>query len=103
MNPVGRVAWLRRFLLVVKMAFRLVWSADKRAFQTIVVLAIVGGVGLGAELLVGRRLLTSIGSTSAGQPHGTIGDIVPELVLLGVLAMLIAVANAVEQRRARRS
>jgi ATP-binding cassette subfamily B protein len=95
----SRVAGIRRFVLVVKQAFQLVWDTDKRAFLTIIVLGIVSGVALGAELLVGRRLLETIGSTSANHPRGSVSDIVPELVVLGVLALVIALGTAVSGAR----
>src|SRR5215211_9133637 len=93
------VAGIRRLLLVVKQAFRLVWDTDRRAFLTIIVLQVVNGIALGAELLVGRSLLDSIGSNGGGHPRGSLGDIVPELVGLGLLALLIAVSGAVSAAR----
>jgi ATP-binding cassette subfamily B protein len=83
----------------VRQAFQLVWDTDRRAFLTIILLQIVGGVALGAELLVGKSLLDSIGSNGAGHPRGSIGDIVPELIALGVLALVIAIGGAVSATR----
>ncbi|HEY3673380.1 MAG TPA: ABC transporter ATP-binding protein [Acidimicrobiia bacterium] len=94
----GRAS-LRRFLLVVRQAFRLVLDTDRRAFVTIIVLQVVSGVALGAELLVGKSLLDSIGSNGSGHPRGSLGDIVPELIALGVLALLIAIAGSVSAAR----
>jgi ATP-binding cassette subfamily B protein len=94
----GRAS-LKRFLLVVRQAFRLVWATDRRAFLTIIVLQVLNGVALGAELLVGKRLLDSIGSNGSGHPRGSLGDIVPELIALGVLALFIAIAGAVSAAR----
>lgn len=90
---------MRRFFLVVRQAFALVLDTDRRAFVTIIIVQIVGGVALGAELIVGKSLLDSIGSSGAGHPHGSIGDIVPELIALGVLALVIAVGTAVSSAR----
>jgi ATP-binding cassette subfamily B protein len=95
----GGRASLRRFLLVVRQAFHLVWSTDRRAFLTIIVLQVASGMALGAELLVGKRLLDSIGSNGSGHPRGSLEDIVPELIALGVLALFIAIAAAVSAAR----
>jgi ATP-binding cassette subfamily B protein len=90
---------LRRFAFVVWQAFRLVWATDRRAFLTIIVLQVVSGFALGGELLVGRRLLEAIGPTTADRISGSLSDIVPELILLGVLALVIAMCGAVSSAR----
>src|SRR4051812_378323 len=95
----GGRASLRRFLLVVRQAFRLVWNTDRRAFLTIIILQVLNGIGLGVELLVGKRLLDSIGSNGSGRPRGSLEDIVPELIALGVIALFIAIGAAVSAAR----
>jgi ATP-binding cassette subfamily B protein len=90
---------VRRLAAIVRSAFGLVWTTDRRGFLTILVFQVVNGVALGAELLVGRRLLESLGSTSSQRVRGSLSDIVPELVALGVLALVIAMSAALTEAR----
>ena len=92
---------MRRFVAMIPQAFRLVWSTDKRAFLLIIVLQVVNGLAVAGELLVGRRLLETIGSTGSARIDGSIGDILPELVLLAVLAFVIAIGSAVSAARSQ--
>src|SRR5437764_12533296 len=52
---------IRRSIVVAREAFQLAWATDKRALLAIAALQLVRGVALGAELLVGKELLDSIG------------------------------------------
>ena len=56
-------------------------------------------MALGGQLLVGRRLLETIGPTTASRVTGSLSDILPELLLLGVLALVVAMCGAVSTAR----
>jgi ATP-binding cassette, subfamily B, bacterial len=89
---------LRRMPHLIREAFALVRRAAPRELSLAIVLQGAAGISLAAQLLVLRRVLDTI-ATSAGIPSWV--DLVPELVLLGVLLIVVALA-ATAQREQRR-
>jgi len=89
---------LRRLPQLVARAVGLAWRAAPRPLSLSIGLQLVAGAGLGAELLVGRRLLARI---LAGGPHGTFNAVLPYLGVLGAVGALVSFANLArgEQQR----
>lgn len=78
---------LRRLPSLVAGATRLVWSAAPRELAVSVVLQVISGVGVGIQLLVGSRVLSTV-LTADSLDRGA-GDVVPGLLLLlGVTAVV---------------
>jgi ATP-binding cassette subfamily B protein len=84
---------VRRLAALVRQAFSFVWQADRRAFLTILVLQVVGGVALGAELYLGKVVLEALGHAS--DPGAGIGQIAGQLLALAVLAFVVALGGSV--------
>ncbi|MGI8792289.1 MAG: ABC transporter ATP-binding protein [Acidimicrobiales bacterium] len=103
---------LRRLPRLLKAAFSLVWEADRRDLVITMVVQAVAGVVIGAQLLVGRVVLTGVidaanRRTSGAGPSGgvgvgsTLGDLAPGLIgLAGLTAasMFITAIGAERQR-----
>ena len=78
---------LRRLPTLIRGAVRLVWAAAPRELAVSVVLQVITGVGVGVQLLVGSRVLSTI--LTADRTDQGAGDVVPGLlVLLGVTAVV---------------
>ena len=86
---------LRRLPGLVAGAFRLVWQAARRELVAAIVLQVVLGVGVAAQVLVGSRVLATI--LDADREGSAFSAVVPGLaVLLGVTAV-VAFANSARQ------
>ena len=68
----------------------IVWQAAPKEFATTSALQLVASVGLGAQLLVSRGLLTQI---LDGEQHGY-SSTVPYVVALAVIIAIVGIANA---------
>lgn len=89
---------LRRLPRLVARAVVLVWQAAPRRFLAAATTQVIAGVGLGAQILVGRRLLAQV--VGSGKDAG-VAAAVPELVILAVVTALVTFATVVlaEQQR----
>lgn len=88
---------LRRLPRLLVAAFRLVHQAARRELWASGALQVVGGAGIGLQLLVGRRVLDEL----VRADDASFGAIVPDLVLLAVVSAAVAfaaVARAEQQR-----
>lgn len=69
----------------------LVWSAHRGAAFVSMALSVLGGVGIGVQLLVGREVLQAVlaaGSTGAG-----LRSVLPELAILAVVTTVMTLSN----------
>lgn len=82
---------LRRFPELVRIAFGVVWSAAPRELVVSALLQITIGIALAIQLLVVRALL---GDLLGGDGRPAFSALVPELVALGALGALVAVASS---------
>ena len=89
---------LRRLPRLLGRAFVLTWRAGRRPLLVSVLLQVGAGVGLGAQLLVGRRLLAAL---LAGGNRATFSALLPDLVVLGVVGALVAFANLARSEEQR--
>jgi ATP-binding cassette subfamily B protein len=89
---------LRRLPRLVARALVLAWRAAPRQLVISTGLQLAAGVGLAAQLLLGRRLLAEVLS---GRGHGTFSAVLPELIALAAVSALVSFANLArgEQQR----
>ena len=92
----GKERDLRRLPALVGQAFSLVWRAARRELTVAAVLQILAGLSLVAQLLVMRRVLETI---LAAEGTLSIGTLVPDLLLLGALLILVAVAGLAQREQ----
>jgi ATP-binding cassette, subfamily B, bacterial len=89
---------LRRMPRLIGEAFQLVRRAAPRELNLAVALQVAAGVSLAAQLLVLRRVLDTI-TAAAGIPNWT--DVAPELMLLGALLVVVALATTAQREQRR--
>ena len=88
------------------------WHAGRRELITMAVLEVLSGVGVAAEVVVGRRVLAAIlatqhvgsGSVGVGTSAGLGGGwhgVWPSAVLLGIITALLGLAGAVLREQER--
>ena len=89
---------LRRLPGLVARAVALVWQAAPRRFLASAATQLLAGVGLGAQLLVARRLLTHV--VASGR-SGEFTGVVPDLFILAGVTALVGFATIAlaEQQR----
>jgi ABC-type multidrug transport system fused ATPase/permease subunit len=75
------------------------WRAGRRELITIAALELLSGIGVAAEVVVGRRVLEAV--LSASHTVAGIGGVWPSAVALGVITAVLGVAGTVlrEQQR----
>jgi ATP-binding cassette subfamily B protein len=89
---------VRRLPRLVARAIGLAWRAAPHQLSLSIALQLVAGAGLGAELLLGRRLLARV---VAGGPQGTFRAVLPYLAALALVGALVSFSNLArgEQQR----
>jgi ATP-binding cassette subfamily B protein len=98
-QPPSSRAPLRRLPALTARAVRLCWTADRRSFALAAALQVVSGIGAGAQLLVGQRVLRSV--LSADASGGRLSRVLPDLVALAVVALVTALADSLQNGRTR--
>jgi ATP-binding cassette, subfamily B, bacterial len=98
-TPINRRGQLRRIPQLTHSAVGLVWEASRRHLITTVLLQVVSGAVIGAQLLVARRLLTELITIS--ESDGSISGVAPEFVLLIVLMVVIGAIAALTAHQQR--
>lgn len=89
---------VRRLPGLVVGSIRLSWRAARREFVASMALQLLSGVAVGAQLLLGRRVLSSVLSPST---QGDFGAALPSLVALAVVSAVVsfsALARTEQQR-----
>ena len=89
----------RRLPANVARSVALVWSAHRGAAFVSMALSVIGGVGIGVQLLVGREVLRAV--LAAGSAGAGLRSVIPELAVLAVVTMVMtlsAVGAQVMQR-----
>jgi ATP-binding cassette, subfamily B, bacterial len=97
-HPEGAVGGWRDLPLLLGQSVRLVWQAGRRELVLVAVLDVVSALGIGAQLFVGKAVLSSI--LHAGQ-HGGFGAVVPKLLLLIGVAVLLDLLSIVRSEQTR--
>jgi ATP-binding cassette subfamily B protein len=87
---------LRRMPHLVRISFRLVWSSAKRELLEVVAIQALMAVGVAAQLLVVRSLLSHIVGKSP-----SFSAIIPQLVALALVSLVVGAAGAVLGLRIR--
>jgi ATP-binding cassette subfamily B protein len=76
---------IRQLPGLLRQAIQLVWEAARRPFMLTVLLQVIGGVALGAQILIAKRLLTQLLATRSS---GALSAALPSvLALVAVLAV----------------
>lgn len=86
---------LRRLPGLIVEAFRLVWRASPRQLLTAGALQVTAGLSLAAQLLVMRRMLAQV----ADGDSVDLAQLAPELVVLAVLLLIVAVATLAQREQ----
>jgi hypothetical protein len=93
LNAHGQGRSAREMPRLVAAAVTICWRAGRRELITIALLEVVSGVGVAAEVIVGRRVLEAIlvtQHTSAG-----LSSVWPSAVLLGLITAVLGLAGLV--------
>lgn len=80
----------RRLPRVMGSAMRLVWAAAPRELLFTIGLQVIGSIGLAAQLLVGRHLLSRL---LAGRPTHLLSAVLPQIIWLTVALAVVGLAN----------
>ncbi len=80
---------------LVAQAFRLVWQAARGELVACIVVQILSGVGLTAQLLLGRNVLAAV----VDDQNQRLADVLPDLLGLAVLTALLGFATALVRER----
>jgi len=99
LNARGQSRSSREIPRLVAAGVAITWHAGRSELITMGVLELVSGVGLAAEVLVGRRVLEAIAvtqHTSAGM-----ASVWPSAVLLGVITAVLGLAGVVLREKQR--
>jgi len=89
---------LRRLPRLVAGSVRLCYRAARREFVSSVVLQLMAGAALAAQLLLGRRVLDAV---LASRTTGGFAGVVPELIALAVVSALVSFANMARSEQER--
>src|SRR5580692_781062 len=103
LNARGEKRSVREIPRLVAVGVAITWHAGRRELTTMAVLELLSGVGVAAEVVVGRRVLEAILATQhagAGAGAGLAG-VWPSAVLLGVITALLGLAGAVLRAQQR--
>lgn len=84
---------MRRFAGLVRYSMAVVWGAGRRQFLALLALQVIGGLGLGAQVLVAKALLDGILRISHG---GGVGGLVLPVVLLVIVNAATSVAGSAQ-------
>ena len=87
---------LRRLPGLIGQAFSLVWAAARRELLIAGGLQVLAGVSLALQLLLLRRVLDAVLVLEAAP---NIAALAPELILLGILLLIVAVASLAQREQ----
>ena len=89
---------LRKLPRLLQQTLSLVWSAGPRELVVTTVLQVMQGLGVTAQLLLGKRVLESV--LDSGQAADGFGRVAPGLAALVALTVLLSFAAACRSSRA---
>src|SRR5919204_3419452 len=103
LNEQGKGRSAREIPRLVAAGVGITWRAGRRELIIMAVLEVLSGVGVGAEVVVGRRVLEALLTTqhTGSNPGPGLASVWPSAVLLGVITALLGLAGVVlrEQQR----
>jgi ATP-binding cassette subfamily B protein len=97
--PTNRRSQIRRIPTLTRSAVGLVWEASPRHLITTVVLQVVSGAVIGAQLLIARRILTELIRIS--ESGGSVSQLAPEFAVLIVLLLVVGAIAALTAHQQR--
>jgi ATP-binding cassette, subfamily B, bacterial len=98
--PATRSAQWRRIPVVTRDALRMVWAASPRLAITATALQFVGAAVIGAQLLVGKRLLTElIAVSNDGRSAGSLLPSFLVLIAVTIVGGVVVAITANQQRQ----
>src|ERR1700733_13774394 len=99
LNTRGERRSPREIPRLVAAGVAITWRAGRRELITIAALEVLSGVGVAAEVVIGRRVLEAV--VTAPHTAAGLGSVWPSAVALGVVTAVLGVAGTVlrEQQR----
>src|SRR5579859_5300768 len=98
LNAQGQGRSRREVPRLVAAGVGICWRAGRRELITMTMLEVLSGVGVAAEVIVGRQLLEAVLVT---QRAGGFGSVWPSAVLLGAITAVLGLAGAVLREQER--
>ena len=98
-RPIAEKVWgspdrrWSRIPRLIGSAVRLVWRVNPRLTVLLAAFQVASGTAVGTQLLIGRNVLRELLALS--QTGGAVGAILPELVLLVIITLFLAVVGSV--------
>src|SRR5580693_2739411 len=101
LNARGERRSARAMLRLVAAGVAITWQAGRRELATMAVLEVLSGVGVAAEVVVGRRVLEAILLSQHSSAASGLAGVWPSAVLFGVITAVLGLAGVVlrEQQR----
>lgn len=98
-NAMGGARSARDIPRLVAAGLAITWRAGRRELTVIALLELLSGIGVAAEVVVGRRLLESV--LTAQQTTAGLAAVWPSAAVLGVITAALGAAGAVLRERER--
>ncbi len=101
LNAQGERRSRRAMLRLVAAGVGITWRAGPRELATMTVLEVISGVGVAAEVVVGRRVLEALLLSQRSSASAGLAGVWPSAVLFGVITAVLGMAGVVlrEQQR----
>ena len=101
LNARGERRSARAMLRLVTAGVGITWRAGRRELATIAVLEVLSGVGVAAEVVVGRRVLEALLLTQHSGAGAGLAGVWPSAVLFGVITAVLGMAGVVLREQER--
>ena len=88
---------LRRLPRLILQSIRMTWKASPRLFLLTIILQVASAVGVGAQLLLGKRVLDQL--LGGERTTEAFGEVLPYLVGLVVLTVALSVSQAIQKEQ----
>ncbi len=101
LNARGESRSPRAMLRLVAAGVGITWRAGRRELATMTVLEVISGIGVAAEVVVGRRVLEALLLSQHSSASAGLAGVWPSAVLFGVITAVLGMAGVVlrEQQR----
>ncbi len=100
LNASGQDRPVREIPRLVAAGLGITWRAGRRELTTMAVLELLSGVGVAAEVVVGRRALEAV-LLATRHASASLGSVWPSFALLAVITAVMGLAGSVLRERQR--